>query len=258
LFGMAELVYPPVVRTALAFFRVMDVRIDLRGAEHVPVEGGAVLACNHVGYLDFVFCGLPAWRRSRRLVRFLAKREVFAHPVAGRLMRGMHHISVDRDAGSSSYREAVAALQAGELVGMFPEATISRSFCLKEFKLGAARMALEAGVPLVPVIVWGTQRMLTKDRPKNLRRHLPVVVVVGGPLLPREGEDAGALTLRLKDAMQDLLDQAQAAYPEPVGPDDWWQPAHLGGAAPTPEEAKALEDADVARRRARRAAAAGD
>ncbi len=76
-------------------------------------------------------------------------------------------------------------LQAGELVGLMPEATISRSFELKEFKTGAARMALEAGVPMIPLIVWGAQRIWTKDHPRNVgRKKIPVIVAAGKPLAP--------------------------------------------------------------------------
>ena len=241
---MAELVYRPVIGAALAFFKALDLRIEVEGHEHIPPTGGAVIASNHVGYLDFVFTGLAARHVGKdRLVRFLAKKEIFDQKVAGAVMRGMHHISVDRDAGAGSYRHAVAALRAGELIGMFPEATISRSFCLKEFKNGAARMAMEAGVPLVPSVVWGTQRLLTKDRPRNFQRHLPIRVHVGEALRPTPADDPTEVTVELKARMQVLLDAAQAAYPGiPANDADrWWLPAHLGGTAPTPEAA-AVED----------------
>jgi 1-acyl-sn-glycerol-3-phosphate acyltransferase len=107
-----ELVYPPVIGVARLLFRALDLRITVTGAENVPRSGGAVLASNHVSYLDFVFCGL-AGRHRRRLTRFMAKQEVFAHPVAGPLMRGMHHIPVDRSAGAGSFRHAAEALRAG-------------------------------------------------------------------------------------------------------------------------------------------------
>jgi 1-acyl-sn-glycerol-3-phosphate acyltransferase len=256
---VAELVYPPVIGTALAFFRALNLKIDVGGAEHIPETGGAVIAANHVGYLDFVFTGLAARHAPRkRLVRFLAKREIFDKRVPGALLRGMHHISVDRDAGAASYRNAVEALRAGEVVGMFPEATISRSFRLKEFKNGAARMAVEAQAPLIPSVVWGTQRLLTKGRPRNFQRGVEILVRVGEPLRPSPSDDPTAVTVELKARMQALLDEAQAAYPG-VPSDDadrWWLPAHLGGTAPTLEEAEELDRADVAERRARREARA--
>lgn len=231
---MPDRVYPPVIAAAKLMFRVLDMRITVEGAEHVPTTGGAVLASNHVSYLDFIFAGYGA-HPARRLVRFMAKHEVFKHPVSGPLMRGMHHIPVDRAAGQASYQQALGALRAGEIVGIFPEATISRSFTVKDVKSGAVRLAAEAGVPLLPTAVWGTQRLWTKGRPKSLtQRHVPITIIVGEPVEPTT--DAA-----LRERMQELLDDAQARYPE-SGEGQWWQPAHLGGTAPTPEEAKALDE----------------
>lgn len=240
---MAELVYPPVVMAAKTMFRALDLKLDISGTEHIPSEGGAVIGCTHVSYLDFLFCGFGA-QPAKRLVRFMAKREVFANRIAGPLMRGMHHISVDRSAGKASYDEAVDRLRAGEVVGVFPEATISRSFTVKGLKTGAVRMAADAGVPLVPMAVWGTQRLWTKGRPKNLtQRHVPVSILAGEAFHPAADENAEAMTKDLRTRMQALLDKVQADYPDtPAGDSDrWWLPAHLGGTAPTPEEAAELD-----------------
>jgi 1-acyl-sn-glycerol-3-phosphate acyltransferase len=240
---MSELVYPPVIAVAKMMFRVLDMRLTIDGAEHVPTSGGAVIACNHIGYLDFIFCGLGA-QPSRRLVRFMAKKQVFDHRISGPLMRGMHHIPVDRDAGIASYREALAALKNGEVVGVFPEATISRSFTIKDLKSGAARMAAAAKVPLIPMAVWGTQRFWTKGRPRALtQRHVPVSIAAGEPMLPQRGTDQEAVTADLRGRMSALLDRLQKDYPEsPAGAEDsWWLPAHLGGTAPTAEEAANLD-----------------
>ena len=231
---MAELVYPPVILFAKTMFRVLDLTLRVEGSEHIPARGGAVVACNHVSYLDFVFCGLGA-QQAKRLVRFMAKKEVFDHRVSGPLMRGMGHIPVDRAAGRGAYDEAVARLRDGEVVGVFPEATISPSFTVEEVKSGAARMAAQAGVPLIPMAVWGTQRMWTKGRPRRLtQRHLPISVLTGEPLHPGGADDPEAVTRELRERMSVLLDKAQAEYPDrPTGPQDlWWLPAHLGGTAP--------------------------
>lgn len=233
---MAELVYPPVIGAARVMFAIQGLRLDLGGTEHVPRKGGALLVSNHIGYLDFVFAGLTA-RPAKRLVRFMAKESVFRHKVSGPLMRAMKHIPVDRAEGTEAYRHALRALRAGEIIGVFPEATISESFTLKSFKSGAARLAMEAGVPLLPVALWGTQRLWTKGHPRNLgRSKLPVVMRVGEAMSPQEGERAGALTRRVKIRMQELLEDAQRAYTgRPDGPSDtWWLPAHLGGTAPAP------------------------
>jgi 1-acyl-sn-glycerol-3-phosphate acyltransferase len=229
---MADLVYPPVIGMAKTLFRVLDLRINVEGGEHIPREGGAVLASNHISYLDFIFAGFGA-QPSKRLVRFMAKQEIFTNRVAGPLMRGMHHIPVDRAAGLGSFKAALAALKEGEVVGLFPEATISQSFTVKEIKSGAVRMAAAAKVPLIPMALWGTQRLWTKGRPRKLyQRHLPVSIIVGEPMYPgrKDGES------ELHKRMSELLDRAQREYPaKPAGPgDDWWLPAHLGGSAPEP------------------------
>jgi len=240
---MAEFVYPPVLLTAKTLFRVLDNRFKIAGTEHIPATGGAVIACNHISYLDFIYCGLGALP-AKRLVRFMAKKEIFDNKIAGPLMRGMHHIPVDRDAGMASFREGVTRLKAGEVVGIFPEATISRSFTVKEIKSGAVRMAAAANVPIIPMALWGTQRLWTKGRPKTLtKRHVPISILVGEPILPVKGEDRELLAKNLRTRMSELVDQVQADYPEaPRSLDEkWWLPAHLGGTAPTPEEAAELD-----------------
>jgi 1-acyl-sn-glycerol-3-phosphate acyltransferase len=246
-----DLVYPPVILAARGVFAALGLRFSIEGAEHVPRSGGAVIASNHVSYLDFTFVGYGT-REAGRLVRFMAKESVFRHRMSGPLMRGMHHIPVDRSAGSGAFREALAALKAGELVGVFPEATISRSFQLKEFKAGAARMAQAAGVPVVPTVVWGGQRIYTKGRPRDLRgRGKAITVAFGEPLTPARRENGDAVTAELYRRMTALLERVQATYPDrPAGDDDrWWLPASLGGTAPTPEEAAALDAAEASARR---------
>ncbi|OII59775.1 1-acyl-sn-glycerol-3-phosphate acyltransferase [Streptomyces sp. CC53] len=235
---MAELVYRPVIGAALTLFKALDLKIDVQGSENIPRQGGAVLVSNHIGYLDFVFAGLAA-RPQKRLVRFMAKESVFRHKVSGPLMRAMKHIPVDRAQGEAAYRHALDALRSGEVIGVFPEATISQSFTLKGFKSGAARLAQEAGVPLVPVALWGTQRLWTKGRPRNLKRsHIPVTIRVGQPVEAPADQYAGAITRRLRERVQELLETAQRAYPVRTkdAADSWWIPAHLGGTAPSPAE----------------------
>ncbi|WP_127781666.1 lysophospholipid acyltransferase family protein [Rhodococcus sp. X156] len=247
-----EPVYDSVITFARGMFAAQGLKFTVTGSENVPRVGGAVLVMNHVGYLDFTYAGLGA-RPAKRLVRFMAKQEVFEHPVAGPLMRGMHHIPVDRAAGAGSYHSAVEALRAGEIIGVFPEATISRSFELKGFKSGAARMAAEAGVPLLPMIIWGSQRVWTKGHPKRLgRTNTPIHIDIEPPV-SAEGNPA-AVTKQLHTQMSAQLEKVRAAYPEhPKGA--FWVPASLGGGAPTLEDAEALDreetKAKVAARRAK-------
>jgi 1-acyl-sn-glycerol-3-phosphate acyltransferase len=249
---VGEPVYRPVIRTALGLFRLLDFRFTVEGDEHIPQVGGAVLASNHVSYFDFMFVGLAAYPK-RRFVRFMAKQAVFDNPVAGSLMRGMHHIPVDRSAGAAAYGAAVDALRAGELVGVFPESTISRAFVPRSFKTGAARMALEADVPLLPVVVWGGQRLWTTGRRPRLQRHVPIIVKVGPPVEVTGAESPAALSAVLHERLTKLAEEVQSAYPAPSpGEDAWWQPAYLGGTAPTLEAARPIEAAAVAARGARK------
>jgi 1-acyl-sn-glycerol-3-phosphate acyltransferase len=248
-----EPVYSSVIAFARCVFALQGLRFTVNGAENVPSVGGAVMAVNHTGYLDFTYAGLAA-RPAGRLVRFMAKEQVFRHPVSGPLMRGMRHIPVDRDAGAASYRAAVQALKAGEIVGVFPEATISRSFELKEFKSGAVRMAAAAGVPLLPMVIWGSQRVWTKDHPKRLgRTRTPIIINVGAPIPVNRKDDSQVALHALRKTMTELLHAAQDAYPPLAGDDLKFLPARLGGTAPTPEQAEKLDLAEAAARAAKRA-----
>ena len=99
--AVADRVYPPVIGVAKGWFKALDLKLTVEGGEHVPREGGCVLVSTHVSYLDFIFVGLAA-DPSKRLVRFMAKKAVFDHKISGPLMRGMHHIPVDRKAGAGA------------------------------------------------------------------------------------------------------------------------------------------------------------
>ena len=238
--------YRFVIRVALVVFRLFGFRFDVRGSEHVPTSGGAIICSNHVSFFDFTFLGLGALPQHR-LVRFMAKSSVFDHWFAGRFMRAMQHIPVDRKAGAAAFEAAIRALKDGKVVGVFPEATISTSFTVKELKAGAARMAVQAGVPIIPAAVWGGHRVATKGHVNLRHRGVAVTVILGEPIVAEPGEKAQSLLRRTRAAMEALLDEAQRGYPQqPAGPDDrWWLPAHLGGTAPTPELA-AAEDASRA------------
>ncbi|WP_028653779.1 lysophospholipid acyltransferase family protein [Nocardioides halotolerans] len=247
---MRDLTYPPVIALAKTAFRVLGQDITIAGAEHVPRTGGVLLAVNHISYVDFIYGGLAA-NPSGRKVRFMAKRELFDHRLTGPLMRSMHHIEVDRADGEASLRTALDHLAAGEAVGIFPEATISRALELKEFKTGAVRIAAQARVPVVPVIVWGTQRMMTKDHPRDFSRGKTISIDVGAPLHPT-GAHPVAETAGLHRVMSSMLDEAIRAYPAAEQPPGaWWLPQSHGGTAPTLEQA-AVMDAEEKAERARR------
>jgi 1-acyl-sn-glycerol-3-phosphate acyltransferase len=232
--------YRFVIRMCLVVFRLFRFRFDVRGSEHVPTTGGAIICSNHVSFFDFTFLGLGALPQHR-LVRFMAKAAVFDNWFAGRFMRAMQHIPVDRRAGAAAFEAAVRSLKDGEVIGVVPEATISTSFTVKDLKAGAARMAAQSGAPIIPAAVWGGHRVATKGHKVDLRRNVAVTVILGEPIVAGPGEKAQSLLRRTKAAMETLLDEAQRTYPDqPAGPDDrWWLPAHLGGTAPTPEAAAA-------------------
>ncbi|MBB4853835.1 1-acyl-sn-glycerol-3-phosphate acyltransferase [Mycobacteroides chelonae] len=244
-----EPVYRLLEITARTAVFLTGTTIRYRGLEQVPSSGGAVIAINHTSYVDFLPAGLATVRAGRRL-RFMLKAEMQEVPVMNFLIKHAKAIPVDRSAGHGAYEAAVESLRGGEIVGVYPEATISRSFEIKEFKSGAARMAHEAGVPIVPLIVWGAQRIWTKDHPKDLGHNkIPVNVVVGAPL--RGSADFERTTAELHDAMEQLLTQAQQDYPGEPGAH--WLPRRLGGSAPTPEEAAVLDRVELAERARKKA-----
>lgn len=245
---LVEPVYFPIIGLARTVFALQGLKFTVTGDENIPAQGGAVIAINHTGYMDFTYAGLPA-RTSKRYIRFMAKKEVFDNSISGPIMRALKHIPVDRAAGADSYHEAVNRLKAGELVGVYPEATISRSFELKEFKSGAARMAIEANVPIIPIVIWGAQRVWTKGHPKRLgRTNTPISIEVGAPIAPFE--PASELTEKLHSTMEAMLLNVQRDYVHEPGA--YWVPARLGGSAPTLEEANELDRAEAAEKAARR------
>lgn len=242
-----EPVFRALEITAKTLVRATGTKITYRGLENLPATGGAVVAINHTGYVDFLPAALAATQRKRRM-RFMIKAEMQDVAPVGWLIRHTGTIPVDRRAGADAYAAAVRSLRRGELVGVYPEATISRSFELKEFKTGAVRMAKEAHVPIVPMIVWGAQRLWTKDHPKALgRKRFPITVAAGPPIAPV----GGLIAESLRTEMTQLLHDVQADYAQPQGA--FWLPHRLGGGAPTPEEARRIEEAESAERARRRA-----
>lgn len=226
---------------AQTFFWATGAQITYLGAENIPESGSAVVAINHTSYVDWLAAGLAARRRGRRL-RYLVKAELQQVKIINFAIKHTKTIPVDRTAGANAYATAVQRLREGELVGIYPEATISRSFELQEFKTGVARMAHEADVPIIPVVVWGSQRLWTKGRPKQLRRNgVSVIVRVGTPLAA--GADIEQTLATLHESMTTLVHEVQQRYPHPAG--QYWVPRRLGGGAPTLAEAAELDAEEV-------------
>ncbi|WP_102145218.1 lysophospholipid acyltransferase family protein [Mycobacterium hubeiense] len=244
-----EPVFRTLETTAKVVLRATGNKITFHGLENIPTTGGAVIAINHTSYVDWLPAALAAHYRGRRM-RFMIKTEMQDVKVVRFLIKHTGTIPVDRRAGAGAYAVAVERLRAGELVGVYPEATISRSFELKEFKTGAARMAAEAAVPIIPLIVWGAQRLWTKDHPRNLGRNkIPMTVAVGAPM--DGGGSIEETNAAMRAAMTELLHKVQEEYPHPPGA--YWVPRRLGGSAPTMDEAKVLEEIELAERARKRA-----
>jgi 1-acyl-sn-glycerol-3-phosphate acyltransferase len=232
-----ELVVPPLVA-------MNGTKFTFHGLENIPERGGALLAQNHTSYLDWLPPLFAARERGRRMY-FMIKSEMADVKAVNYVIEHARLIPVDRRHGHDAFEVAVQRLREGELIGMHPEATISRSFELQQFKTGAARMALDAQVPIVPLIVWGAQRIWPKDHPKKVfRNKVPVAVAAGRPLPPRGS--AEELNVALRDAMNALLYRVQEEYPHPEG--EYWVPRRLGGTAPNQEDSQKLRTAELLER----------
>ncbi|MFM7860143.1 MAG: lysophospholipid acyltransferase family protein, partial [Candidatus Nanopelagicaceae bacterium] len=224
---MAELVYPPVIGLFKLVWRGLDIQFHFEGQDNLPKKGGAVIASNHVSYLDFAFIGTGALH-LKRYIRFMAKKGAFDNKIAGPLLRGMKHMSVDRDNGGASFVAALKARRSGEIVGIFPEATISQSFEIKGMKSGAVRLAIGAQVPIIPVVIWGSQRIWTKGVPRDFRRKsIPVHIAYGEPIYFAKDADVDASESLLRESMIAMLHKVQESYPDShVG--ERWAPQRLG------------------------------
>jgi 1-acyl-sn-glycerol-3-phosphate acyltransferase len=246
---MSETTYRTAVGLGLGLFGFWRLKKSATGLENIPDSGGAVLAMTHFGYLEFALVEWATVKHNKRHIRFMAKKGAFDKPLVGSMLRAMKHISVDMKAGAEAYANAVSALKRGEIIGVFPEAGVSASFTVRELKTGAARLAQEAGVPLIPVAVWGGQRLMTKNHKVRFteRFGVPVDFAFGKPITVGPQDDVKDVTAKLQVTMQEMVDTLQVRYPVD-GTEQWWQPRHLGGTAPTPVEAA---EADAAREKRR-------
>ncbi|HSO94845.1 MAG TPA: lysophospholipid acyltransferase family protein [Acidimicrobiia bacterium] len=213
------------LHTALVVPLRAAMRWTVEGAHRIPVRGPVILASNHTSYLDPSVLGYLAGLRHRHL-RFLAKRELFDKRATGTLLRWARQIPVARDTSDAagSLDAAVAALQAGECVCVFPEGTISLDLEPMAGKTGTARLAAAAGVPVTPVGLWGGHRILFKGRKPHWRWGIAETVVVGDPLRIRPDEDMRAATDRIMTAIAACVARARALYPQvPTASEDrWW------------------------------------
>jgi 1-acyl-sn-glycerol-3-phosphate acyltransferase len=175
-----------------------------RGGENIPARGGCILAVNHISHLDPFTCAHFVYSYGR-IVRFLAKAELFELPVLGRVVKNAKQIPVYRltTSASHSFTAAVDAVEHGECVVVYPEGTITRQPELWPMtgRTGAARIALASGVPVVPVAQWGAQDILA---PYSLRpRLLPRKTIAMSAGTPVELDD-----LRAEDLTPEVLREA--------------------------------------------------
>lgn len=185
------------------FMRVY--RITIIGGEHVPQTGGCVLAANHDSVLDGFFLALS----THRQVRFMAKSELYGVPGIREILSGAGCFPVDRNGDRGrAVSKGVEVLERGGVVGIFPEGT-----CLPDkkagYRRGAARLALAAGVPLVPVALVDTGKTL---EPYTHRIRFPRVRIAVGEPIPVERQEpteeaADELTTRLEAATRALLER---------------------------------------------------
>jgi len=190
-------------------------RLELRGTQNIPREGGAVLASNHRSVADGVLLALVGARRGRA-TRFLVAAEVFDFRFPGWVLRTFRQIPIRRgsqDAGALD--EAERASQEGSLVGIFPEGRVNNEPEMLRGRTGVARIALAAGTPVIPLGLWGTQ---TRWPRSGIRWRLPlrprVVVEVAAPVLGRgdatNPDDVRELTDAVMRAIQAAVAQARS------------------------------------------------
>lgn len=243
--AVSNVVYRQITHVGRGLTLAQGLKMRLSGVENIPDEGGAVIVCNHTGYMDFLFGAFLAYRK-KRLVRYLAKASVFKAPVVGQLFQMMGHVPVDRIDGGAAIVKGTELAKNGELVGVFAEGTISRSFEIRSMRNGAARIAHAAGVPIIPQVIFGSQRLWTKGQKKHLgRTKTPILITALEPYYTTGDHDADIAEVRrrMQDALESLWEQYEAEFgPMPAG--EYWVPARKGGGAPTLEEAEA-QDTEV-------------
>ena len=197
-------------RTLLA---IAGVRVEVRAAGSLPRDRSFVVAANHESFCDVlvILAHLPMQ------VRFLAKRSVFRVPILGWSIAAAGFIPVDREERSRSGAAVEAALhrlRGGRSVVVFPEETRSPSGELLPFKKGAAHLALKSGLPILPLGIAGSLRVLPKGT--LVITPGPVVLVIGKPIetVGRPPRDRAALTGELRERVHALREDARNALPD--------------------------------------------
>jgi putative phosphoserine phosphatase/1-acylglycerol-3-phosphate O-acyltransferase len=188
-----------------------NARIEFDGIENIPSSGPAIVVFNHRSYFDPIVMGLVIAKTGRN-VRGLGKKEVFDVPLVGRLMKASGGIRVDRGTGSDEPLDAaIAAVEAGELLMIAPEGTIPRGKAFFDPVLkgrwGAARIAAATGAPVIPVGLWGTEKVWPRSSrlPKFSLTDRPLVTATVGPPVGLKYRSADADTKKIMKALSALL-----------------------------------------------------
>ncbi|MDH3678904.1 MAG: HAD-IB family hydrolase [Acidimicrobiia bacterium] len=188
-----------------------NARFDIQGAENIPKEGAAIVVFNHRSYFDSSAINFTL-AKTDRPARFLGKKEVFDAPVIGALSKMMGGIRVDRGTGSDEPLEhAIHALEAGEMVSLAPQGTIPRGPAFFDTELkgrwGAARLAHATRAPVIPIGVWGTEKVWPRNQrlPKMAVTEPPTITVRVGPPVELRYRSLDADTKRIMSAIVDLL-----------------------------------------------------
>jgi 1-acyl-sn-glycerol-3-phosphate acyltransferase len=195
-------------------------RLHHEHLDRIPATGPAIIACNHISYLDPLTNGDAVVRAGRR-PRFLAKEDLFRIPIVGRALRGAEQIPVSRGTRDrSSLDRALAALARGEVIVVYPEGTVTKrdDGLPMEGKTGVVRLAVASGVPIIPMASWGSQAVWQKSGKGSLKFGRPIWTNVGERIeLPvmREGEQPGLreLTEQVMDAITQLVVDLRDRYP---------------------------------------------
>ena len=173
-------------------------RLSFEHLDRIPRSGPAIVACNHISYLDPLTNG-DAIVRARRRPRFLAKEDLFRIPLVGRALRGAGQIPVSRGRRDrSSLDLALAALERGEVIVVYPEGTVTKrdDGLPMEGKTGLVRVALASGVPIIPMASWGSRAVWQKSGRGSLRFGRPIWTTVGEPISLPAAPDGGQVELR--------------------------------------------------------------
>jgi 1-acyl-sn-glycerol-3-phosphate acyltransferase len=216
LYGLVEVLLRPPVRRLL--------RWRVEGVDRIPASGPVLLASNHLSYFDPIAVANLTDLAGRR-VRYLAKAELFRNRLLGAALRSMGQIPVERGTGDTSALDvAAAALRAGECVHVFPEGTISDDLEPMAGKTGVARMARAAGVDVMTVGLWGTQRVIPPKGRKGKRFRTPITVVVGETVPVGPSANPRETTDRIMAGICAAVAEARRLYPPPpAGEEDaWW------------------------------------